>query len=195
MQAAVPPRRGHDPRGALPQERRQSALSTSPNATRGTRKKNKKTHFPFLLRFGALGKNLKIDAPGSSKCQCFSSRFFFSRHPASRLKKGNEIRFRISCFFIPVFYSAWHDRNKCRIPSGKSVNSPILLMMGAAVDDALRRLQSKDESFAVAARWERLSFSWSLERVASSQSDAPGNSKCQCFSPRFFFFTAILLCD
>ena len=117
----------------------------------------------------------------------FFAPFFFSRHPASRLKKGNKIRFRISCFFVPVFYSAWHDRKKCRIPSGKSVNSPILLMMGAAVDDALRRLQSKDESFAVAARWERLSFSWSLERVASSHSDAPGNSKCQCFSPRFFF--------
>ena len=35
----------------------------------------------------------------------------------------------------------------------KSVNSPILLMMGAVVDDALRRLLSKDESFAAAAGW------------------------------------------
>ena len=61
----------------------------------------------------------------------------------------------------------------------KSVNNPILLMMGAAVDDALRRLLSKDESFAVSAGWERLFFNWSWERVASSESDALGTSQCQ----------------
>ena len=74
------------------------------------------------------------------------------------------------------------------------MNSPILLMMGAAVDDALRRLLSKEESSAVAAGWECLFFSWPLERVALSQIDALGYSKSKCFSPRFFF-RAILLCD
>ena len=68
----------------------------------------------------------------------------------------------------------------------KRVNSPILLMMGAAVDDALRRLLSKDESFAAAAGWECLFFSWSLERVALSQINALGYSKGQCFSSLFF---------
>jgi hypothetical protein len=99
----------------------------------------------------------------------------------------------MSCVFPLVLYSVWHDRNKWTIPSGKSVNSPILLMMGAVVDDALRRLLSKDESFAAAAGWMSgggrvgvLVFQWSPERVALSQIDVLGHSKAQCFSSRFF---------
>ena len=94
----------------------------------------------------------------------------------------------MSCVFPFVLYSVWHDRNKWTIPNGKSVNSPILLMMGAVVDDALRRLLSKDESLAAAAGRECLFFSWSLERVALSQIDVLGHSKAQCVSSRFFLF-------
>ena len=80
---------------------------------------------------------------------------FFSRRPAIDLKKRYSDRFSFFLKFRVVLYSACHGRSRWRIPCGKSVNSPLLLMMGALVDDALRRLLSKVESSAAAAGRQR----------------------------------------